>query len=246
LPGDEFFHEHVHFTFAGNYEVAKILFETIEPVAAGALGAAPERAFTLPSREECARRLGFTFLEEAFYDRFMLEEMIGRPPFTNQTGHDGIYARKKEVLAAKYRGRFTPDNLQRAILESEQALARDTDDLYLRKGLLNHYLELKMRDPAIGQLEQIVPVIPTDYFMLAKLGGELIRRGDDDRAASAFQRALHLNPYLAVAQNNLNVLGYRQRMRAEGKEPVLDDEGGDALPPFWEFFGPETTKEVSF
>ena len=173
LPGDEFFHEHVHFTFAGNYEVAKILFETVEPLAANALGEQTNRAFALPSREECARRLGFTFFEEAFYDRFMLEEMIGRPPFTNQTGHDRMYAQKKAALAAKYRGRFTAENLRQAVAESEQALARDPDDLYLRKGLVNHYLGLKMRDPAIEQLEQIVQAIPTDYFMLAKLGGEI-------------------------------------------------------------------------
>jgi len=241
LPGDEFFHEHVHFTFAGNYEVAKIFFETIEPIAANVLGAAPDRAFALPAQEECARRLGFTFFEEAFYDRFMLEEMIGKPPFTTQTGHDGMYAQKKAVLAAKYRGRFTEDNLQLAVAESEKALARDPDDLYLRKGLLNHYIGLRIRGSAIEQLEKIVQVIPNDYFMLAKLGGELMRRGDEDRAASLFQQALRLNPYLFVARQNLGVLEYRQGMRAQGKQPVIEDAGGDRLPPFWEFFGPGAT-----
>jgi tetratricopeptide (TPR) repeat protein len=242
LPGDEFFHEHVHFTFAGNYEVAKILFATLEPVAESVLGAAPDRAFVPPSREECARRLGFTFFEEAFYDRFMLEEMIGQPPFTNQTGHDQMYAQKKAALAAKYRGRFTAKHLQQAVAESEEALARDPDDLYLRRGLVNHYLGLKMRDPAIQQLEKIVQAIPTDYFMLSKLAGELMRRGDEDRAAALFRQALRLNPYLFVAQNNLTVLEYRQRMRAQGKQPVIEDAGGDRLPPFWEFFGPGATK----
>ena len=241
LPGDEFFHEHVHFTFAGNYEVAKILFEAVEPLAANALGEQTNRAFALPSREECARRLGFTFFEEAFYDRFMLEEMIDRPPFTNQTGHDQRYTRKKAALAAKYRGRFTAENLRQAVAESEQALARDPDDLYLRKGLVNHYLGLKMRDPAIEQLERIVRAIPTDYFMLAKLGGETMRRGDEDKAASLFRRALRLNPYFFVAQHNLGVLKYRQEMRAQGQPPVIEDVGGDHLPPFWEFFGSGAT-----
>ena len=242
LPGDEFFHEHVLFTFAGNYEVAKILFAAIEPVAESVLGAATDRAFALPSREECARRLGFTFFEEAFYDRFMLEEMIGQPPFTNQTGHDQMYAQKKAALAAKYRARFTAKNLQEAVAESEQALARDPDDLYLRKGLVNHYLGLKMRDPAIEQLEKIVQAIPTDYFMLSKLAGELMRRGDEDKATSLFRQALRLNPYLFVAQNNLSVLEYRRRMRAQGKPPTIEDAGGDRLPPFWEFFGPGATR----
>ena len=241
LPGDEFFYEHVHFTFAGNYEVAKILLEAVEPIAAAVLGSAPDREMALPSREECARRLGFTFFEEAFYDRFMLEEMIGRPPFTNQTGHDGIYARKKEALAAKYRGRFTAEDLRRAVAESEAAVARDPEDLYLRKGLVNHYLGLKMRDPAIARLEEIVNTIPGDYFMLAKLGGELMRRGDEDRAAALFRQALRLNPYLFVAQNNLAVLEYRQEMRSKGKPPAIEDAGGDHLPPFWEFFGPGAT-----
>lgn len=243
LPGNEFFHEHVHFTFDGNYEVAKILFETIEPVAANALGDASDRAFTLPSREKCARRLGFTFFEEAFYDRFMLEEMIGQPPFTSQTGHNRIYAQRKAALAAKYRGGFTPEHLRQAVAESEQAAASDPDDLYLQKGLMNHYLGLKMRDPAIGQMEKIVKAIPTDYFMLARLGGELMRRGDENRATAPFRQALRLNPYLFIARNNLNVLEYRQKMRAEGKQPVIEDAGGDSLPPFWDFFGAGATNE---
>lgn len=241
LPGDEFFHEHVHFTFAGNYEVAKILFDAVEPLAANVLGEQTNREFALPSREECARRLGFTFFEEAFYDRFMLEEMIGRPPFTNQTGHDRTYAQKKAALTAKYRGRFTAENLRQALAESERALARDPNDLYLRKGLVNHYLGLKMRGPAIEQLEQIVRAIPTDYFMLAKLGGETMRLGEEDQAALLFRRALQLNPYLFVAQNNLGVLKYRQEMREQGKPPAIEDAGGDRLPPFWEFFGPDAT-----
>lgn len=241
LPGDEFFHEHVHFTFSGNYEVAKILYETIEPTAEKVLGKAAERSTALPSREECARRLGFTFFEEAFYDRFMLEEMIGQPPFTSQTGHERIYTQKKAALAVKYRGRFTPENLRQAIAESEQALGRDPEDLYLRRGLVNHYLGLKMRHPAIKQLEKLVQTIPTDYFTLAKLGGELMRRGDEDKAASLFRQALRLNPYLFIAQNNLSVLEYRQRTRAQGKQPVIEDAGGDRLPPFWEFFGPGAT-----
>jgi tetratricopeptide (TPR) repeat protein len=106
---------------------------------------------------------------------------------------------------------------------------------------MNHYLGLKMRDPAIEELERIVEAIPTDYFMLAKLGGETMRRGDEDQATSLFRRALRLNPYLFVAQNNLAVLKYRQEMRAQGHQPVIEDAGGDRLPPFWEFLDPGAT-----
>jgi tetratricopeptide (TPR) repeat protein len=98
-----------------------------------------------------------------------------------------------------------------------------------------------MRDPAIEQLEKIAEAIPTDYFTLAKLAGELMRRGDEDKAAALFQQALRLDPYLFVAENNLNVLEYRQGMRAKGLKPVIEDAGGDRLPPFWEFFGPGAT-----
>ena len=246
LPGDEFFHEHVHFTPAGNYEVARMLFATIEPLAAQALGEPANPGFAPPSFETCARRLGFTFFEEAFYDRFMLEEMINQPPFTSRIGHEALYARKKAALAAKYRGRFTPDNLRRAVQASEEAVARHPDDLYLRRGLVNHYLGLKMREPAIQQMEELVRSIPTDYYTLARLGGELMRHGDEDRAAELFRQALRLNPYLYVAQNNLAVYENRQRIRAQGREPEIEDAGGDRLPPFWEYFGPGATNESSF
>jgi tetratricopeptide (TPR) repeat protein len=156
-----------------------------------------------------------------------------------------MFEKKKAALAAKYSGRFTVENLRRAVAESERALARDPDDLYLRKGLVNHYLALKMRDAAIEQMEPIVQAIPTDYFMLSKLAGEMMRRGDEDQAALLFRRALQLNPYFFVAQNNLGVLKYRQRMREQGKEPAIEDAGGDRLPPFWEFFGPAATNPAA-
>ncbi len=244
LPGREFFYEHVHFRFIGNYLVASALYSAIEPIAANKLGEASNPAAPL-TRSGCARRLGFTFLAEALCDRFMLHEMLNRPPFTEQTQHRELYVREWSDLVVKYRGRFTPDGLKGALADAEAALTRDPGDLYLRKNLVDHLIHLTMRDRAIEELERIVKVIPTDYFMLDRLAGESMRRGDEEKAIGLFEKAVTLDPYLRVAQHNLGVLQYRKKTRAEGKTPDIEDEGGDREAPFWEFFGPDATNAAA-
>src|SRR5262249_47340252 len=59
VPGAEYFHEHVHFTFAGDYQAAL----TLLPIVARALALPQSRTNPL-SRDECARLLAFTPMDD--------------------------------------------------------------------------------------------------------------------------------------------------------------------------------------
>ncbi len=232
LAGWDFFHEHVHFTFEGNYQVASMLYREIEPLAAARLGVESNPAVEPLAPDRCAERLGFTFLEESYCDRLMLEDLVAKPPFTHQTEHDSFYRMRMAELTAKYEGKFTERGIAAALAACEKTVARHPDDLYLRKSLLNQYLELKRRDKTVEQLEVIVKAIPTDYFMVAKLAGEYMRRREDEKATALFKEALALNPYYYVPKHNLEVLAYRKRSRERGEEPQILDEADDAKPSF--------------
>lgn len=227
LPGDEFFHEHVHFNPAGNYKVAKALFEAAEPFVCEARGLEPAALFELPAPDACAARLGYTLIERHSFDRFMLEGMIGHPPFTHQVRHEQRYARKQAELASRYEGRLTAEARRAALASCEGEVARRPDDLYLRRALVNHYLELGLRTEAIRQLEYLVGRMPGDYILIAQLAGEHMHLGHDEEAGRLLRRAIAINPYYYVARHNLAVL-----MERKGRERPNREAGpGEILRP---------------
>ena len=59
LSGEEFFYEHVHLTFEGNYIVARTVLGQIEPILAAKLGDKAQPRGVVPTREQCAERLAY-------------------------------------------------------------------------------------------------------------------------------------------------------------------------------------------
>jgi tetratricopeptide (TPR) repeat protein len=230
IPGDEFFYEHVHFRFPGNYQVASFLFREIEPLVARSLKQETNPSFALPSLEFCKEQLGYTLIEEAFWDRFMLQDMMDKPPFTHQLDHERRHAEEVDAFNAKYANRMDEKTQRHALDVSRRAAAARPDDLYLQKALLNHYDLLKMTNDAIRQLEAIVEVIPTDYITLSQLAGAYMRRGDDAEAEKLFLRAIAIDPYYYVAQHNIAVLRQRRSTAPEVK-PSAQRTPSPSTPP---------------
>ncbi len=85
-PGDDFFLEHVHLNFAGNYAAALIILDAIEP---GAVGRAPDA-------ETCATALAFTPWDAAAGAKMVLD-LLARPPFGPQ--HENLRQKARESLA---------------------------------------------------------------------------------------------------------------------------------------------------
>jgi len=82
IPDAEFFYEHVHLTFQGNYVLARAIAEQVEK-ALGLSNSAP-----WPELAECEHRLGHTSRDT----QAALSAMLGRLadiPFTLQANHDG-------------------------------------------------------------------------------------------------------------------------------------------------------------
>jgi tetratricopeptide (TPR) repeat protein len=121
IPGDEFFYEHVHLTFSGNYLAAKTLFGAIEPLL-------PEwvrkKASGRPmlSQEECARRLAFTGWNRHLIAHGLWQRMQG-PPFTSQLNHEEKLASlAKEIEALK---RYTQGGALEGVLAQYETALRE-------------------------------------------------------------------------------------------------------------------------
>ena len=84
IPGDGLFYEHVHFTFDGNYLLARAVLDEVE--AALPQLAASRKQEPVLSREQCAESLALTPWDE-YRDGETHGGMTARPPFTGQLDH---------------------------------------------------------------------------------------------------------------------------------------------------------------
>ncbi len=89
IPGNELFYEHVHYRFEGNYILAKTMFEQVK-------GMLPEKITKhkkdLPTLTlaDCQDRLVYTAFERCYRAESVLEDLVNKPPFTNQSYHDEL------------------------------------------------------------------------------------------------------------------------------------------------------------
>ncbi len=102
LPGAQEFYEHVHLTFAGNYRLARIMFDAVVEVLPPEILSRQRTSESVPSLDQCARSLALSN-----YERYtMLGQilvLVRELPFTNQYDHkqslaaiEGELARLKE------------------------------------------------------------------------------------------------------------------------------------------------------
>jgi hypothetical protein len=85
VPGAEFFFEHVHFSFAGDYRVARAPAEAVERELAASI--AQRRVEGWASQETCERRLGLTDWNRAGVLRDVLHRIQGAP-CNRQASHE--------------------------------------------------------------------------------------------------------------------------------------------------------------
>jgi len=227
IPGHELFYEHVHPNFAGNYALARAVFGEVErALAASARGEAGDRP--LPSRDQCARRLGFTS-----YDRWKtLGEVLrrlGRPPFTGQ-----LDIREQTARTQKLADDLLPVQSGPTVQEGEkiyrEAVSDDPADPVLR-GKFGLYLLLVSRKPeaAVVQLRQALSRgLDDDGTWRVNLGGALAQAGQGDEAEKCLRETLAVWPEHPLAHSNLAVL---LQGRGEIPEAIEHYEAAIAVEP---------------
>jgi cytochrome c-type biogenesis protein CcmH/NrfG len=187
VPGAEWFYDHVHLTFSGNYAVARAIVAEIESLLPERLGASAT-ANSWPSIEECARRLAWTDwpLHAAFTD---VLARLSEPPFTGQLNHTArvrsVTAMLQELSEATQSG-----GLDTARKSCETAIAAAPDDPWLRDELAA-LKELTDDLPgAETEARLAVRLLPSNGPAWSRLGQILARQQKFNEAIGAFQRAL--------------------------------------------------------
>ena len=166
IPGEALFFEHVHFRFAGNYEVAKALFPAVSAAVAGVLKCPAPSTTAVLSRDECAAQLAFTPLDD-YLLLTSIVELTSRPPFTNELEHAQRQQRAERSLA-ELRTRLDPDVAQQAVVTYRQAIQRRPDDWHLH--LRFAYLLENVGDHAAAAAEYRTVLANVSWHPDAQLG----------------------------------------------------------------------------
>ena len=190
-PGAEWFYEHVHLTFPGNYLVARQMAEqVVQCVPHATPGLAGDVAKPFLSLEECARRLGLTD-----WDRLqMAEEMLrrtSRPPFTNQLDHATDAARREKIVS-DLRGRDRT-NFQSSAAIYQQALAHAAADWQLHDNFAGALLQHGDRTNAVEHWQWVTQLLPHRIQTYDLLGSVLLEQGRLSETEACYQQALRID-----------------------------------------------------
>ena len=205
IPGNRFFHEHVHFNFDGDY----LLAQTFLPMVAKALGL-PAADRPVPSRQECAAALAFTKWDEISVAAAAVR-MTGNPPFLDQVEHEARQRQAEESMD-KLSRTFQQQEGFKGVLEAYRtAAAQRPHDWQIHFNFGNLLKELGLHADAVLEYAAALRVMPAHLPLRVALAQSLVASGRREEAIVHLREALRLDPMLPAAKESLTRLtGLRQ------------------------------------
>ncbi len=194
VPGSEWFYEHVHFNFNGNYQLARAWAADVARFLPASVSNRAKAQWA--SQALCERRLGLTD-----WNRYAVFEDVARrltqPPFINQSNHRQQVQAIQAQLAA-LRRRLTPAAATNAEEIYQEALRLSPNDHRLHENYAQ-FLEatgrLKRAEEEWVRVSQLIPEHHLAYYQAGDL---LLREGKLAEARTWLLKAVHLRPDLAA------------------------------------------------
>ncbi len=192
--GREFFHEHVHFNFLGNYHLARGWAEQVARLLPEDISCGGEPAWA--SQDICERRLGLTDWDRGN----VLKEVYGRlqqPPLSSQFNNPQRLQVVTELQAELGRRRVAADAARRAEDTYVEALKLSPDDYYLRQNYGNFLWDSARIPEAVVQWQKVRELIPQDHAAYFELGRLVSAQGKYAEAKPLVERTLAMRPSFA-------------------------------------------------
>ncbi|MCY2926921.1 MAG: tetratricopeptide repeat protein [Planctomycetota bacterium] len=232
IPDSDLLYEHVHFTFEGNYQVARALLEPVCQSLTKRLGMPLPGETAVPDKAFCAERLACTPWDELTMAQSMIQITSG-PPFTNQLDFAARLARQQDRIAALRRLATTPEAFQAAYKTYEAALAQSGGDRQLREHFADVAMQCGRPQEAIRQRRKVVEEIPWAVWPKVALGRALLEANKLDDAIGYLEQALKLKPDFAPAHSLLGTAlaskGKTQEALAHMEESLRLDPGNGTV-----------------
>jgi Flp pilus assembly protein TadD len=200
IPGNDLFFDHVHFTFEGNYVLARMILDRLE--AALPQLRALRKSSSVLSRQECARALPMTPWDEYQSLEQMLATM-SRAPFSNQPGHAARVSAIRERAESLRRQAARPEALLEARKLYETALQKAPDEWSLHYAYGKLLLGAGESGLAAQQMYVALKAYPWHVPLRIDLANAEMKNGRNGEAIALLQKALDINPDYARAHADL-------------------------------------------
>lgn len=189
IPGEEFFYEHVHFTFHGNYILARQFAKQVMQFLPKDMAEGNTESVFL-SEQDCSDLLALTKFDQLRIEKEILRR-LSRPPFTNQFGH----AKRMATLERK---RFMPDkSLTAEDIEIDDSLYREALQnsakdpwLHFNYGIFSK--EQSDHAEAIIQFQKFTNLFPKSYKGQHELAVLLAESEQFEESLSHYENAIAL------------------------------------------------------
>ena len=202
IPGAEFFWEHVHLNFYGNYRLSRALAEGIAQAMKSRQNP-PSFNGRLAGPETVYQRLALTDWNRLKVAEHVLRR-LEQPPFTNQADHEmQLRQLRNQIATLQASVSNEPPSARMAIYQ--EALRRRPDDWQLVAGYAELLQETGNITAAIEQYRRLIEMLPHSPLGHYQLGNLLDRLGQTAEAIACFENALKLKPDSLEAHNGLGL-----------------------------------------
>lgn len=183
--GREILFEHVHFDWAGNYQLARMMAQSAAAAVLGGPGGGPGWM----DSDACADALAYT-QHERLPMLLRVDVLTRKPPFTNQLTYVDDEARMARDIDAAGQVARKPGTLDHAAEVAHAAIARDPGNPALA-GILEG-IELDMGDPqgALALARRAGDLLPRDYALTADEASILMRLGRPSETEHVLMKAV--------------------------------------------------------
>ena len=227
ITGEQFFWEHVHMNFDGNYLLARGIFDAVGQMLPEWVKKHKTEGDVL-SRDDCAERLALTMWDR----RRIQNKMVGvieTPPFTNQLYHfEHVMALRQQLAQLELYREKEQIELDRQMYLKAIENKKDDSWLYFNYGI---FLQKSAKEPraAVEILKTACLRMPQYAAAFNQLGVSVNELGGTDEAIGLFEKALLLRPNNAhILHNNLGVALQR---KGDDEEAVAHYKKGIELDP---------------
>lgn len=202
VPGAKIFHEHVHLKFEGDHHLASSLL----PEVANALKLSSPSKSVL-TRDECARRLAYTPLDEGNM-KVAIARLTANSPFLDQIDHAARQSAADREVQERM-GQVGRDQIEQAIATYHAAIQARPEDWMLHFNLANLLTQINQPQAAAAEFAEVMKRLPGQRNFHVAYGNALLQAGRRSDAADQFAAALKIDPDYGIARQGLKACGGR-------------------------------------
>lgn len=197
LPGKEWFYEHVHFSFAGNYTLARLFAQAVDAALAASIPQVGPASPEWLSEADCATRLAYD--DGQRYEILKLMEARFQEGIYRQ--QDDYEERLEQLMQtlSELRGQAKPAGRRLTLARCREALTHRPEDWVLHDLAARVLGGLEAYADAANEWQEVARSIPHAARPYTELGRIERLQGRPSEAVAWLDRAIEVNPDFAEA-----------------------------------------------